>query len=423
MGFVEALLAFPLLLLIRVYVLDEMAFWLWLCTIPPVYVFGCLFRIRWPNVRLLLGLLIPLAVAFALSWLMFRNHPLALAVSVPTIGLALYRGGMYAGRLPQQVLTPSHYMVSILLYFIFSIASRFAPDLSDFQQTIAWSGLLALIISLFMANRHVLQRESLQGEKRQAVAKSIVWKNRLLLFGFILLIAIIVVFDKIRSAVLWLAQQIVKFIVWLMSLGGGEEEAAEQPGLAQPDLQMEPPPEPARFWVILEQIVKWIVLIAIVIAVIWLLFYVAKRIAKAIRQLYAWLMDRLQLGDLAGADAGYEDEVERLADWKDMRKEWADRLKSWFAREHAKKWHQLPNNKERIRFLYRQAMIRLISRGYQAQASLTPRETRADARRWQGRDVMDAQLIELYEQVRYGEREPQDEEVAALKRKLDADDE
>ena len=35
MGFVEALLAFPLLLLIRVYVLDEMAFWLWLCTISP----------------------------------------------------------------------------------------------------------------------------------------------------------------------------------------------------------------------------------------------------------------------------------------------------------------------------------------------------------------------------------------------------
>ena len=82
-------------------------------------------------------------------------------------------------------------------------------------------------------------------------------------------------------------------IVWLMSLGGGEEEAPEQPGLTQPDFANRAIAGARRFWVILEQIVKWIVLIAIVIAVIWLLFYVAKRIAKAIRQLYAWLMNRL----------------------------------------------------------------------------------------------------------------------------------
>jgi hypothetical protein len=66
-------------------------------------------------------------------------------------------------------------------------------------------------------------------------------------------------------------------------------------------------------------------------------------------------------------------------------------------------WEQLPNNREKIRYLYRHWMFDFMRRGYLFKRSLTPAETLMDLRLGEkGAEQSGRQLTSLYERVRYG---------------------
>ena len=80
----------------------------------------------------------------------------------------------------------------------------------------------------------------------------------------------------------------------------------------------------------------------------------------------------------------------------------------------------LANNLERIRYLYREAVIRVTQEGYRFRPSLTPRELQEDVNRWrQGQGRISEQLVLLYEQARlWAGEEPSDKEIEQLRSRL-----
>ncbi|UUZ80703.1 DUF4129 domain-containing protein [Paenibacillus sp. P26] len=169
---------------------------------------------------------------------------------------------------------------------------------------------------------------------------------------------------------------------------------------------------------------------ALAVIVLYLLYRLLKQIPGWLRRLLRWLTSLLSFGNRTDGGAGYEDDVERLMHWKDFGDRLKGRLQDFLARRpSAPKWEDLTDNKQRIRFLYRDRIARAIRSGAPFRPSLTPKEA---VREWErsgsdgtggktGAAASDAKLVDVYERVRYGERTVSDAEVAELKKSVDSE--
>nr|WP_223285123.1 DUF4129 domain-containing protein [Paenibacillus sp. PL91] len=91
-------------------------------------------------------------------------------------------------------------------------------------------------------------------------------------------------------------------------------------------------------------------------------------------------------------------------------------------RTQAVEWNALASNAEKIRYLYLRVLRSGAEQGYPVNASLTPRETADDLAKWKDGKLKQVGMhpfIDIYEEVRYGDKEPDDQQVDALKRQLD----
>jgi hypothetical protein len=209
-----------------------------------------------------------------------------------------------------------------------------------------------------------------------------------------------------------------EWIYWLLSLGT-DGEPAEELGtqMGPPEMGFGEQGEPAAFWVILETIAKWIAIILGIVAALYLLYRLCKLAIIGLKALYAWIMERLMAGEsMSMRDQDYEDEVEKLADFSELAQQWRDRLRSMFEREPSERWDRLTNNLERIRYLYRQAIRRIILEGYRYEPSQTPRELKAGVDRWKGQARLPEELVRYYEEARYGGKELSDQQIAAVRK-------
>jgi len=73
----------------------------------------------------------------------------------------------------------------------------------------------------------------------------------------------------------------------------------------------------------------------------------------------------------------YDEEREKIIQWRHLGKNYAEQLKEWLARmtEREQKWSDLKTNSERVRFLYRKMIINAIVKGYEFKSYNTARET------------------------------------------------
>lgn len=416
----ETLLAMPVLLLVHLYLIPDRMFWIWIISFALFYVLGCWLRRIWPRQPLSLRHLLFMLISVLYAWAVFGLSAAA-AISLPAVWLALVRGGLYAAAPIQFVLTNTYYVVSIMLYFALSVFVRFSAETAPIASLTSWFAMLTLAVSLFMMNQFALNRESLQEEQQRVVTRSILWKNRLLIILFAGLILLVAGFKQLAEGLQALWNMIVRIIVWFLSLGISGEPAQQPP--MNPNLQDMLPmeeQEPALFWVILERIAMGIAFVLVVVIVLFLLYKIGDALISGLRYLYQWLKGRLFTDELEQAAAlDYEDEVTRLVDWNDLRKQWGERLRALFEREPRIRWSSLANNLERIRYLYREAVIRVTQEGYRFRPSLTPRELQEDVNRWrQGQGRISEQLVLLYEQARYGGKEPSDQEIEQLRSRL-----
>ena len=313
------------------------------------YVLGCWLRRIWPRQPLSLRHLLFMLISVLYAWAVFGLSAAA-AISLPAVWLALVRGGLYAAAPIQFVLTNTYYVVSIMLYFALSVFVRFSAETAPIASLTSWFAMLTLAVSLFMMNQFALNRESLQEEQQRVVTRSILWKNRLLIILFAGLILLVAGFKQLAEGLQALWNMIVRIIVWFLSLGISGEPAQQPP--MNPNLQDMLPmeeQEPALFWVILERIAMGIALVLAVVVGLFLLYKIGEALISGLKYLYQWLKGRLFTDELEQAAAlDYEDEVTRLVDWNDLRKQWGNACVPCL-RGSRGSGGQLKNNLERIR--------------------------------------------------------------------------
>gem|GEM_PF-1713535 len=414
---VEMLIAMPALLLIHLYVLPDPVFWIWLLSHAILYTIGCLLRSVWPNPRLIVHQMLLIAISALFSWLWFGISMPGI-VSLLTGWIALARGGVLSLLPLRRALRTNIHLLSIAAYFILSFVSRRASDMQAIAPAVGWCALVTLGMTLFMLNRNALDQESLQGGTKPAVARSVLWKNRTLLILFALIVLLVANINLLMQAFQAVFRKLGEWIYWLLSLGtDGEPSFETTPQTAPPEMPFGDEGEPSAFWVILEMIAKWIAIVVGSIAAVYLLYRLCKLAIKGIKALYAWIMNRLMAGEsLSMHDQDYEDEVEKLADFGELAQQWKDRLRSMFEREPKDRWDRLANNLDRIRYLYRQALRRIIQEGYRYEPSQTPRELKAGVDRWKGQEMLPEELVRYYEDARYGGKEPSDQQIAAVRK-------
>jgi hypothetical protein len=108
-----------------------------------------------------------------------------------------------------------------------------------------------------------------------------------------------------------------------------------------------------------------------------------------------------------------------------------NRLGRWLSGKREPRLEDMPDNREKARFLYRRWLRSLADRGYRVQCALTPVETAQDVGEWR-RKSPDAKaapplspeeqkaLIELYYLARYRNDQPSDEQLNDIRRNQDA---
>lgn len=415
-GAVELLLYFPVAVLIDVFLFGGARLWLWLPTMVAAYALGYLYRVYFPNSKFVSVLLVFTLFAAIHAWLLF-------GISLQSLGIlaiswvSAFRGSRFAVYVFRYAFPSMYYTLGLFVYFIVSIVSQAVAGLHDYTLFINGFGIAALVVSIIMFNQNMLKQETLEGHKEPVLAKSMLWKNRLLIGVMIVGIAFVAAFEFIRDAVIGFMQMIVAFIVSLLSWSNEEEieEIVDLPPQQEPPM-FDTSGEPSMFWIILERIMKVVFVIILIAVVIFFIYWIVKNGAKWMKRFYAWLSNRFQFGESLANVQGYEEDVERVASWKDLRDQWKDRLLGFMSREKRIRWKDLRTNQERIRYLYREELQSAIEGGYLYKPHLTPAETKRDMEKWAGREELQKPMIESYERARYSDNPVSDEEVELVRK-------
>lgn len=88
-----------------------------------------------------------------------------------------------------------------------------------------------------------------------------------------------------------------------------------------------------------------------------------KYLFGVIKKFLDQLLDKMEE---TGESSSYIDEKESIMDWKEWRSELADRAKERLSPlvQRKESWNKLTNNRDKVRFLYREFLLNQIKLGY-----------------------------------------------------------
>lgn len=148
-----------------------------------------------------------------------------------------------------------------------------------------------------------------------------------------------------------------------------------------------------------------------------LLFLLIMLVVYLYRKGKGLLSRRLPPGDIP-EEEGYIDEIEKTGTLLgSMNEGW----KSWFRRFRGRKpdWEAM-SSRERVRYLYRSLLNKAGRQGFRHDPAMTPAETVAGLQREPFASGLQLeQLLKLYNPVRYGDIDPEDQAVSELKQQLE----
>ncbi|GAA4877370.1 hypothetical protein GCM10023310_66610 [Paenibacillus vulneris] len=418
-GCIELLLVLPVLLTAAVYLIPESLGLLWIITLPLGYGAGYMLNHLLSMRRAYLQLIASVCLAAMYSYGLFGSSYVAI-VSLLVSFITVYRG-IRLVWIPWDIYFPvNFYVFGLILYFISSVVLHFVESFEPYMPYLLWGGLVSLIITLFAANESNMKQETLSGDKEPVIAAEMMWQNRLLVMLILAVILLVVLFRQLGEAVMWLLYQSLH---WLQALFSG---SAEQP---VPETPKAPPKvpmnlsgseEPALWLVWLQKIMYFVVGGLVVLGCLLAVYLVLRRVPRLFRLLLSWLAGKLHSEGKRTSKIGYEDDVESLMDWEALNDKLLSGWKRMFAGSGREKWEDLQDNKQRIRYLYRNWLRQSMRRGYLFKSFLTPRETGSEVEQWSGKEISSADaLLNLYEQARYGDKPVTDEELTMAKQWAD----
>ncbi|MDR6885333.1 DUF4129 domain-containing protein [Bacillus sp. 3255] len=412
-AFIELILFAPLVVLAHAY-LSETSIWLFALQLLLCYVAGRLLgRIRWLS-RTLYELTGSLLTGWAAASLFQGSgwHSWACAA----IGLLLAFRGLRCSKFGWNALfPPAGYLTAGLLYVI---AVPVMGRLTLFHPYMGWLnglGFVSMVI-FFCATHHArLLAATLAGDEQTAassLSRTVKRSSRIWLMTLLMIIAFVGYFQQVRHALgSWLRAAIAWVLGLLQSDPPPDAPPEPNPTAMPPLLPPASPKEPSwldTLFHYVQVVFGYLIVIAVVLLAVYL---IVSKLAPALRKLLMRLMKRsVGSGHPDGSD-GYIDEKEALVDWRELPRYWLRNRKLGRERGQAKKWSHLPNNRERVRYLYRLLIERAAQSGYSYNRALTPNETEQDlAGRQLPADTVHA-ITSAYNEVRYGESDITDRKL------------
>lgn len=424
-GITELLFFMPAWLTIVCYALPGSVSVVWAAGLLVLYGIGAWVAERKANMRIATRWLISLIWAalfgaiIALLGSAWTDYILWTASIISGL-CATERGSSMIRKGWPQSFHSAHMGIGILMYVISIPLSYWVlHELAGPRPWIAACGMASVVLYMNIVNNRHLSGESVDGSRSKTLSEA-QRRNRMLLAVLAVLMAVLAAFRQIQQ---WLEDHVLAAIKRLLGMLGGGETAEPPPSEPAPPAQPMLPPmeqgEPSKILVLLEQIVKIVVTLAIVIGALFLLYWLGRRLTVWLRR---WLDKLLQRQtSMKAEDGAYTDEVEKLMSLN----KWRDGIKNRFRtrRRHEDDrepgWDELQSGQDRMRWLYRKWVRGGISAGYTPQPYLTPKETAQSMSEWSGRAEAEPDAESFaggYEAVRYGESAPSETELEQYRR-------
>ncbi|RIX53639.1 DUF4129 domain-containing protein [Paenibacillus nanensis] len=417
-AYVELVFYLPLALAASHYLLPASQMLWWIITLPIVY--GAWAAILRENsrirvfVRVLLALLLGFAHSLLTAVLTGTEWDLVPIAACGLLGALFADRGFIQWRAGWSAAFSSfHMVIGVGAYIAMQPIKLLAlKELADYSFVWNIGAVVSILLFFILANERHLNSESVDAHNSPTL-KASKRLNRLWIGLLLGLIGFLMIFRQLRE---WVEETLRSFFQSLFS--GIEEEPPKAPEPEpMPEPQGLPPMEPQKeswFMNMLElvlQVAAYMLVAAAAIAVIYLFVkYVYRGILALIQKLSS--KERLKQEE----EGAYTDEVESLVDSKFQ---WRKRSRREKTRDTG--WDELTSNAERIRYLYKTWLQTERERGYEAKPYLSPRETALEAGASAGERLTNEQssFIQLYEEARYGEREPSGEAVSQHRIRLE----
>lgn len=343
--------------------------------------------------------------------------------------LLAYQGVTSAGRTNRNKL----YKIGIGIYLLAGMLFPRFQGLAEFIPFITWVGVLCLAWTLFAVNRSYLRYNTFSEEEagnrlpRGLRGHNMSWIVAIVAAALLLATG---AGSWAGGVLLGMLRQIVG---WLTRSSGEPVTIPEEDtgGPAAFPMETGKSHEPgwlSQFLNILFYVFATAVILALVAVVIYWLYKNAGGIWRR------WMDRLLAMLGRAGKDERNEAFVDEEIKLK-MGKSADAKRRNWrgiFGSRSVKRvrLEDLPDNRERVRYLYRQLLHAEQAQGYAPKPYFTPQETEADLRRqpvpkskdgksaWEKRRSAAKELLGLYYKARYKEQEPSDDEISRIKREM-----
>lgn len=275
-------------------------------------------------------------------------------------------------------------------------------------------GIVACILFLYIHNERTVRDQQMIDNASTTIRRSVAM-NRL----YITIIALVVVGIALIRSVQekleqWLKQLYQWLLGWLSREPAAEQQPVEQPQQPQFDLgELEEASEPSRFWLVLEQILKWLAIAFIVVAVLVAIYYIVTKLIPLLLKLIHRMLNRRAL--LKQSGEGYTDEIEGIIPQKNKHKR--KRVRG-LARPSLKQWSKL-SSREKVKALYVLALSFGLKQGEPIAASKTAQENLKLLMKDQPTTEIYNELLHSYNEIRYGNVEPDAQHVEGLRHKVE----
>jgi len=424
-SFVELLAFFPIVLITAMLLAPYMNIIMFLLTLSIYSLLGIITgKLSTESSRnwvLIIGFAMPIICAY------FIHRPTLMWIPLAVIACALYFRGFKSSEASNASFFPVQlFWVSYLLHFaaLFYFQRVHAPH--QILNYLTWSTLLVIVLSILIANLQQLKAATLSNSTTFSLPKDILKKNILLAMLTLLFVFFVTYFQSIRTSLIWLWNFTVNLIFTIIAYLNALFHAGQEPSPQQaqrPDLVF-PLEEQTRavnpIWQAIIELFSQALLILLILAIAYLLL---SSLFSIVRALIKKLLEFVRSGEqnIEEEESGFTDQRENLVNLKKIKDDYLNRLKSLLDKffEREKRWDELSGNIEKIRYLYRCAVIACVAAGYPYKKHLTPNELAQDLKiSYTKQENYMSELARLYSATRYGGIEADDEKVNELKEKV-----
>ena len=366
--------------------------------------------------RQLWHLVLSAACAAGVVWLLSPQAPAAWLLAVAGVaawlrGVRLVSGGANSSAL---------YAVALAAFAVAGAVFPNVPALAPAVAPLSVEGLAGIAFFLLYINEQKLAAaiDRRDGGK-SGLALNMIVRNRLYVLGLWLAIIAVASVKQLAAGARSAFLAVVHFFLWIVALLTPRRRPVRPTRphpQSRPHFPLGHTGHPSPWLTIVQDILMGILFTVLALALLYGLYLALKRLIALLRWLARRLLLALELSLPAANDQAYRDEQERL-DRADRAAKAAGPRRRRTPQEP--KWSDLPDNRARVRWLYRAAVRRAVKGGYAFQPHLTPAQVGDELAEqdFVGRDV-EMDLVGLYETVRYGERDVSDEAVALLRKRL-----